>query len=118
MTTTLTDGAATVTPVQVLGFESARQTGNILHPVIGRADVDVTFKAAGLRTGTLKFLFLTLTDALAAESLHAGTGIITLEDTELPALNMRYVPSGSITVALDEDTRQLWTVEVEYQEVT
>ena len=117
MATLITADAGSITPHLVLGYQSVRTTGNVLHPIIGRSDVDVTFKAAGLRTGTLRLLVLTLAEALAAEALHASIGILRLSDTDLPALNMRYVPSGTITIALDEETRALWTVEIEFQEV-
>lgn len=117
MSTTLTKGGASIVPLVVLGYESARETGNILHTVLGRADVDVTFKAAGLRTGTLQLLFPTLTAALSAEAMHSSVGSITLTSSDLPGIGMKYVPAGSIALALDADTSTRWTVSVDFQEI-
>jgi len=116
MTTSLARGTTTVTPTAVLGYSSTRQTGNSLHDVLGRADMDVTFGAAGLRSLSLKFLFPTLAQALAAEALHASVGKITLTDTDLPLLGMTYVCSGAIAVELDDDS-QMWFLTVDVQEV-
>lgn len=117
MTTTLTQGAQTVIPVQVLGYSATRQARNLTHNIIGQSAPAVTFKPAGLRTGTLKLLVLKLADALAAENLHTGTGICHLVDTDLPLLGMNYVATGSVVVELDEDTRSLWTVSIDFEEV-
>jgi hypothetical protein len=117
MSTTLTKDATVITPVQTLGYSSTQQTGNIVHAVVGRNDPDISFAAAGLRTGTLSFLFLTLADALACRSLHASVGITVLADTDLPGIGMRYVASGAIDVELDDESRLLWIVSVEFQEV-
>jgi len=116
MTTSLVRGSTTVTPEQVLGWDSTRQSGNVLHDVLGRSDFDVTFGVAGLRALTLKFLFPTLATALAAETLHTAVGKIQLSDTDFPALNMLYVPSGAINVALDDDSAK-WILTVDVQEV-
>lgn len=116
--TTITLGATVITPQLVDGYTSERTTGNIIHPAADNpAEVDVTFRPASLRTGTLRMLFLTLGDALTAEVLHAGVGVFALADTDLPGLNMAYVPNGDIVTELDDETRQLWTVSVDFQEV-
>ena len=117
MTTTITRGVDSVSPALVLGYKSARTAKNLIHPIIGRPDPDVTLAAAGLRTGTLELFCLDLAQALAVEALHAGEGVCQLEDTDLPALNMFYVASGEIGLELDEETRLRWVVSVEYQEV-
>ena len=116
MTTSLMRGSTTVTPQAVLGYTSTQQTGNVLHDVLGRSDFDVTFGVAGLRSVTFKFLFPTLAAALTCRNLHAAVGKITLTDTDLPDLNMVYVPSGAIAVELDDDS-QKWFVTVDAQEV-
>lgn len=117
MTTTLSDGITDVIPTLVTGWESTRDARNILHDIIGRADFDVTLRPAGLRSGTLEMLFSSLDNALAAEALLVQAKSFTLEDTDRPTLNMTFVASGSITVAIDEDTRTLWTVACDFQEV-
>lgn len=117
MAVTITRGASSVSPRLVLGYQSERTAGNLIHPIIGRADPDVTLAAAGLRTGTLELLCLTLADALAVEDLHAGEGVCELEDTDAPGLGMYYVAAGKIELELDDETRAVWIVRVEYQEV-
>jgi hypothetical protein len=118
MATTLTKSGLSIVPLVVVEYSSIRRTGNILHNVLGRSDVDVTFKAAGLREGTLKLLFPSLAAALQVESMHASIGSITLASTELPAIGMRYVPSGDIELELDDDTRRLWAVSIDFQEIS
>lgn len=116
MATTLTRAGVTITPTAILGYSSSRDTGNVLHDVLGRADFDVTFGPAGLRALTLKFLFPTLTAALTAEQLHTSVGKIILADSDLPLVNMTYVPSGRIGVELDDES-QKWFLVVDVQEV-
>lgn len=118
MTTTLTANSVMRTPQLVLGYSSTRSAGNIVHPVIGNPSPDVTLAAAGLRTGTLSMLCLNLADALAVQSLHTGPYVVVLADSDLPALNMTYVASGTIAIALDDETRTRWTVTVDFQEIS
>jgi hypothetical protein len=118
MATTLTNGSASIAPKQVLGFESTRTAGTKAHAVLGQSAPAVTFAPMGLRSGSLKLLVANLADALAAEALHAQIGICHLIDTDLPLLNMNYVVNGSVTIALEEETRLFWTVSVDFQQVT
>lgn len=118
MADTITDGTTTITPHLIDGYRSERAAGNIIHQAADNpAEVDVTLRPAGLRTGTLRLLFLTLTEALAAEAVHAAAGELQLGSTDHPGLNMSYVANGAITVELDDETRNLWLVEVDFQEV-
>lgn len=115
--TTITGGTTTLTPLLITGYSSTRQTGNIVHAIIGRSDPDVTFKAAGLRTGTLEILVADLTSALAMEALHAAVGTLQLVEPTAPGLGMKYVSSGAITVTLDDETRDRFIVGIDFQEV-
>ncbi len=118
MTTTIAKtGFTTVTPIALDGFESTRQTGNVLHDILGRPDYDVTFAAAGLRSGTLKFWFDTYAKALACEALYAAVGFETLADSDVPGVGMKHVASGAITVSLEDENRSYWTVAVDFQEI-
>lgn len=114
--TTINNGSTTITPIQVLGYTSARPANNVFHPTLG-GGLDVTLIPAGLRTGTLTFLFDNEDDAAACESVHSLTAVLRLLDPDLDTVGMFYVPNGSITRALDEDTRAVWTVAVDFQEV-
>lgn len=117
MATLITKGATTVSPLQVLGYQSTQTTGNILHSIIGRSDMDITFGPAGLRSGTLTFLFATLPESLFARDLHATAGILGLSDSDLPGIGMKYAASGTIALTLDEETSKYWTLAIDFQEV-
>lgn len=115
--TTISDGTTTITPVLTLGYESSRDSRNIFHDVIGRDYPDVTLRAASLRHGTLTYLFETEADSLACEQLHRADSTFTVTDDDRDSIGMAYVVSGSITRTLDDDTRDLWTVAVDFQEI-
>lgn len=117
MTITISNSSNSVQPNLVLGYAVSRKSANMIHTIIGRSDPDVTLKPAGLRTGKLEFFFLTLADALTADTIHKAEGTVALADTDLPALNMSYVTSGDIELELDDDTRKRWIVRVDFQEV-
>lgn len=116
MTTTINHGTASIAVDFLLGFTTERDHGNILHPVLGRGDVEVTFKVAGLRSGTFKFLCNTFEKASELEGEHAKVGVFTMLNDELPApgVSMVYVPSGRLTV---EREGSKWIVSVDFQEV-
>lgn len=117
MAATITLGATTLHPLQVLGYNSRRQSGNKVHPVLNRESPDVAFISPSLRSGTLRLLFGNETDALAAEDLHCTVGVFVLADTDMPGVGMNYVPSGAIEKSLDEESSKLWVVSVEFEEV-
>lgn len=117
MSVTITLGATTLHPTLVLGYESTRRSGNIVHTILGREDPDITFGPAGLRTGKLQVFCLDQTDALATEALHTESGVFALADPDLPGIDMSYVPSGDIRARLDNRTVIRWVVEIDYQEV-
>ncbi|MCU1439997.1 MAG: hypothetical protein JWP85_994 [Rhodoglobus sp.] len=117
MSATITRGATVLSPTLVLGYESSRRSGNIVHKILGREDPDVTFAPAGLRTGTLRIFCLDQTDAIATEALHTEVGVFVLADPEVAGIDMSYVPSGDIRSRLDDRTVTRWVVEIDYQEV-
>lgn len=120
MATIITHEADTITPTQVLGYRSEREAGNIIHPILGRSNPDVTLRAAALRTGELEIGFQGATaeaDSLAAESIHATGGIFTVLSTERASVEMTYVVSGRVRRELDDESRDAWVVAVGFQEV-
>lgn len=117
MSTTISDGTTTITPELVLGYEVAQESRNIIHTILGRATPDVTLRFTTLRVGTLQMLFKTATEAEEARQLHINPIVFTLESTEIPEADMSYVVSGSISTVLEDETRKLWTVSVDFQEV-
>jgi hypothetical protein len=117
MTTLISRGSTSVTPITVMGYKTARASGNVVHEILGRTDPDVTLRAAALRTGTLEFLFASHADAQAAEAILAGVGVITLADSDLPDIGMRFVLSGTLEMELEQTSRTAWTVTADYTEV-
>jgi hypothetical protein len=114
----ITDGATVTQPLTVDGYQSARQSRHVFNTVIGRAYPDVTLAPATQRRGTLRLVYTTEAAAAACERIHAGTAILTFTDSDLPTAGMTYVVDGSITRQLDPESRFLWTVTIDYQEVT
>jgi len=106
-----------MTPEVIDGFESSRRVGNIMHNVLGVEDVDVTYRPAKLRTGTLRMVFASEADALEAELLHANGTEFDIASTERDAIVMSYAVSGDITLTLDDATRDVWVLSVTFQEV-
>lgn len=104
-------------PALVTGYQSRRQTQHVFHDVLGGGQ-DVTMRPASLRSGTLSCLFLTEAEARNCEDIHTGTDVLTFADSDLPSTGMTYVPDGAITRALDSQSRALWTVDIDFREVT
>lgn len=120
MTTTITDGTTTVTPDAVEGFSSAQPSGMRLHPILGSATPDITYRPPQLRAGTLRLFFAAESDAATAATIHTTGNVLTISSTDLSTVNFSYVPAegdGAVSVEQSE-TRAGWFVEVDYQEVS
>lgn len=119
MSATITSGSITITPTLVLSYESQRTSASRGHELLG-GGVAVTMRPASLRTGTLELFFVDEATAYAAELAHRDSAVFTLDEPERPTAAMSYVvaPGGRITRTLDDESRAVWTVSVDYQEVT
>lgn len=115
--TTLSNGTVTITPTLVTGYEAPSESRNVAHVIIGRAGDDVSLQPDSLRNGSLELLFVSKADAWAAREMHAAAGVFTLADDDIPEIGMRYVRDGSMTLALESETRELWLLTVGYREV-
>ena len=115
--TSISDGTTTITPILVIDWDTERQAANVLHDVVGRVDDDVTYRPAGMRSGTLTCLCETLEHALQLEALAALPKKLTLTDPDHPSINMAFVASGRIRVALDDETREQATVAIDFKQV-
>lgn len=118
MATTITYGATTLTPTLVVGYESTQETANVIHEILGSLTPSVTVRGMKARTGTLITLWTTPEDAEACRLLHENLGVFALASTELPQANMDYIVAGAVTIVLDEETQRVWTVSIDYQDVT
>ncbi|WP_025159367.1 hypothetical protein [Leifsonia aquatica] len=115
---TISDGATTLTPELVIGYSTQQDGRNSFHDILGRGDPDVSLAPAAMRVGTLNLFFLTEADADACRRLHARAAVFTYTATDNPTTSMRYVlDAGGIGPALDDQTRQRWTVAIAYREV-
>lgn len=144
MTTIITaDNGVTIYPTLVNGFESSRESQNLVRTILGREDPSVALRPATLRTGTLTLVFgargaaseLVVIDGIVqaldvpaldaaaasadAEALHASGRKFVFTDTDVPSVAMAYVmqQGGRITRSLDPATRRVWLLSVDFQEV-
>lgn len=120
----ITGGASVITPTTVLEFTSSREGRTNIHDVLNRANPDVTLRLAGSRKGHIKLAFLGADSeqkSAAAEAILSERALFTyVTDPERPSLSLSFVipDGGQITRALDDDTRDDWTVEFDYREVS
>jgi hypothetical protein len=117
MTTTITDASSSITPDLVMEYSTERESRNVLHNVIGKAEQDVSLELDGLRYGTLHLFFQSKTDAWVAYDALGGVGTWELNDTDHPQIDMNFVRQGSMQMKLDPVSRQRWIIEMDYQEV-
>ncbi|WP_295012489.1 hypothetical protein [uncultured Microbacterium sp.] len=119
MTTTITAGTATITPLLVEGYTAARDGGALVHRILGSSAPDVTLRPAGMRTGSLVLLFDVEGTARAAWTALSGAVVAVLTDTDR-AIGMSFVvPDGQpLSLALDDVTRRHWHLTVPFQEVS
>lgn len=121
----ITSGATVIRPTLVLGYESTRAGGNIVHPIIGRRQPDVTLRPGGMRAGRLELLFddpnpaVAESASAAAETLHNSAAVLTLRSDDRPSIGMSYVvpAGGNITRRLEDATREAWILAVDFEEI-
>ncbi|PPG84234.1 hypothetical protein C5C52_01470 [Rathayibacter sp. AY1E5] len=118
MATTIFKGQDVIRPLLVLGFGSDREMRSITHTIIGKDEAVVTYRAPGLRTGTLSLLFATLAEAQRCEAVHGTPGVLLLSDPEVPGIEFGYIPVGTARLELDSGSRRAWTFTVDYVEQT
>ncbi|MFJ2532791.1 hypothetical protein [Microbacterium maritypicum] len=117
--TTITYSAGIITPTAVEGFRASRPIRNLVQEVLDRAEPDIDFRPAGLRTGTFRLVFdgeaaaLTAFDALAREELF------TIANGDVDGLNMKFaIPEGDLDLEQDDTVVTMWRIQVPFQEVT
>jgi len=118
MGTTITHSAGVITPELVDGYEATREVRTVVHDIINRTNPDVTFRAPGPRSGSLRCLFPVQADAIAAYGVLSTPQVFTLTDPDVPAVGMSFiVAGGDLTIALDDNTRGVWWVTAPFVEV-
>jgi hypothetical protein len=118
MATTITTGSTVITPEIITAWNTAQETRNVIHDIIGRQDPDVTLQPASTRNGTLEMVFTNSSDAETARNafVNGTTFLIESDLTWLDGLTV--VMNGSISAALEDTTRNLWTISADFVEVT
>ena len=121
MSVTITASAGTpafTTPAMVLGYETARESGNRVHTLIDGA-IAVVLTPAKPRQGTLRLFYPAEADAFEALALHARAATFTLVGTDRTPVHMSYVVAdgGRVALELDDTTRNAFVVAVDYQEL-
>lgn len=116
-TTTISASVGGVTyPRLVLGYETSRESRNVVHDLIG-GGIAVALVAPRPRSGDLRLFYPEEVDAWGALELHSLEAVFTLTEASRPAVGMTYVVNGSVSLALDDNTRKNWVVTIPYQEV-
>lgn len=119
MTSTITHGSGVITPRVIEGYEANREARTVVHDILNRANPDVTLRAPGLRRGSLKCVFATEAEAVAAFGVLGVPQILVLADDTVPSVGMSFVVAeGDLAVMLDPETRVVWVVVVPFIEVT
>jgi len=108
---------APIVPDLVQVYSHAREVRNNLHAIAGRADVEATLKAAGLRSGELVAIFGDEVAARAADARFAEVGLWQYVDGDVPAASMSFVVQSRLELVLDEQTQEVWLLTVGFQEV-
>jgi hypothetical protein len=119
MTVTITrDPAVTaITPDLFQGYTTEQTARTNIHALIGTAAPAYDLLPAGLRTGTMTLVFKSRAAAHACRAAHAGVGVFTLRDTDVPDANMAYIVTGTVRIEVDGTTAAAWLVTVGFQEV-
>lgn len=118
MADSITYSGGTISPQLVLGYDMSRAARNVVHEIIDRAEPDVSLRPGSLRAGELRLLFTDEDAAHTAAVALSGAEAFTFTSTTRPTLTMRFVVDGAgVALALDDGTRELWTVTVTYREV-
>ena len=103
MSVTITAGAQTVTAeASTIRTRLSRPSRNIVHPVLGREDPDVTLRPAGVRAGVLELRVATLADVVALVDVHALSVPLHVTD-DVSGLDMDYVLEEDGDVTYEHD---------------
>lgn len=120
MPTTITSGASTITPTQVLEYEANRESQSIIHPILGSTNADVTLRVASLRSGRLQIGFQgssSEANSKTATDLLSGAATFNLVSTDRTSIPMKFVVQGQIRRELEDQSRDAWVVSFDFREI-
>ncbi|MGX1931723.1 hypothetical protein [Microbacterium resistens] len=112
-------GVPVVQPNQVDGYQAGRPGGTVVHRIIGSATPDVVMMPGGLRVGRLRLIVADATAAFNGLQALSAPEVFDLVSDERPGISMKFViPDGQeIGLRLDDATRDVWILDVPFQEV-
>lgn len=116
---TITRGATVLQSV-ILGWSTTRATRTVVHDLLLTADVEVTARPAGPRTGTLRTGWATHAQAESAATDLATPGtpwVIDATDGQA-GMVLTVAITGDVTVAADGDDGDRWAATAGFTEVT
>lgn len=94
------------------------EAGNIIHRISGSREPYISLREDSLRVGTHQAFYVEEDDALAALELLRLPGAFTLEYSDRPTFEMRFVTRNRIVLRLDQSTRDHWYLEFDFQEIS
>lgn len=117
--TASTGSPATTTPIALSGYKSARASLNRVHRLIG-GGVAIATGLGVPRAGRMQLVYSSRAEAFAAFNMHARPATFTLTQTDIGQVGMTYViaENGGVEIMLSDATRSIWTVAVDFQEVS
>lgn len=112
----ISNGTDSFSPVTLTGYESASESRNIAHTIIGRPDPDYSLGGESTRTGTLPALFDSAADMETAAAIMAAPGVFTLTDSANPTVDMTFIRDGTMRRRRGRWAGS-WILEIGYREV-
>ena len=117
MTTTISDGTTSVTPKLILEYEHTRATRSLVHDVLGRADPDVTLRAAATRSGRIRALLVSPADVSTLDELLSAPAVLSIASTDEPRLDGLTFVVADADIRVTLEGQSTWFVEWTYQQV-
>lgn len=117
MGATITHATGTITPVSLSGWNAEADANTIVHSIINRSASDITFRAPGLRRGTLTLTFADGTTAYAARLILLLPEVFTLAHDVVAQVGMPFVVAGGQLGDVLGEAGD-WTLTVPFVEVT
>lgn len=116
MGATITHSAGMITPTSLSAWRADADANTIVHGIINRSAPDITFRAPGLRRGTLTLTFADGATAYAARAILLLPEVFTLAHDVVAQVGMPFVVAdGQIGDVLGEAGD--WTLTVPFVEV-
>lgn len=118
MTTTITDGTSSVTPLLIVEYAHTRTPGTIVHETIDGPTPDVTLRAATSRSGILAAVLDDPDDVTVLDDMLARPAVFSTTSTDEPRLDGLSFVLAPREVSVRRDGSRTWVVEWQYREVS